>query len=168
MQGGKFHSSFMHTGKKNLPSLLERFEKIYTSNAEYHDLFIVAKGRDATRCSFEIIGFFFHVKITRVGTIQTRRRSSVHDGALVARVPYVVSQTPRFFPWTFSVYEGFVDLHLLPRADCLVVVVHDDHVMIAGVDVLSKVLSVPILAPGVQILRRVHGAFVRFISERWF
>jgi len=163
---------------------LHSFEAAYAPDAEYRDLFIVARGRHAVRRSFELIGGSWNMEV-EAGEIAldppTRGMRNVPEavaGGGVVRVPFVVVQSPKLLPFIRHRYAGWVDLHLRRgsgknMADMdLVVSVHDDRMKSTGTeyegDVLTRVLSIPAVGSIFSFLRRVHGNVVQHHAEYRF
>lgn len=125
IQGGH---QFDHEDADASTTALSQFEleQVYAPDAEYHDLFIIAKGRAAVRCSFQLISLFWRIKLTDIGEIQvlkeTDQRHQIEQKTkdqepspvvVVARVPFRVAQHLKLLPnLVQSEYNGWVDLHL--------------------------------------------------------
>lgn len=121
-----------------------RFEQVYSSDAIYQDLFIdTPPSRDVLKYSFELINRYWEIEVTELGPVLLMvaqnnkvdcKTSYAISDELFIRVPYSVTQRPRFFASYFAIlpekfplssmlrrlfleyeYEGWIDLYLRPK-----------------------------------------------------
>jgi hypothetical protein len=141
------------------------FEQVYSSDAIYQDLFIdTPPSRDTLKYSFELISRYWEIEVTKWGspvlmmtnpnnknvivddftgeaTTKKTEETVSDDEIIFIRVPYSVTQRPRFFVSYFVLfekfrsssdvlrcwfefafeykYEGWVDLYLRPKTKLL-------------------------------------------------
>jgi len=182
MEGKSFQEK--HPNAASAASLQD-FKHIYAPNAEYHDMFIMTRGRPAVLCSFYLIALFWNIRWKEVGDLQVLQQSNSNNSItpasniIVARVPFQVIQQLKLVP-KFVQYrhKGWVDLHLQQSQNTgkdpasLVIVRHDDRTSWNDEsfhhqqDILSWVLKIPILGSSFQVFRRIHGRIVEFIAEK--
>jgi len=122
LSGGSFQN--------NSAVSLKRFQNTYRKDAIYEDLFVVAKGRNALRQSFALIGSFWEIQLISVGpptlvvtntdtntTTKSTTTSSLlesYTSQRLLRVPYVIQQRPKYLPIVpWYSYQGWINLTLV-------------------------------------------------------
>lgn len=164
--------------QKEIPPSLERFEEVYARDATYHDLFVVARGREAVRYSFQLIGTFWQIRLLQQGPPQHLLPNSVstRTGSVV-RIPYTLAQRPKHLPlWLggWYQYQGWIDLHLMESSSkpfpTWQVSHHVDRMGSHGEkeesDILSHLQGMPLVAPLWISFRWQHGSLVEHGARR--
>ena len=127
MQGGTFSAgTTTNAATTTTTTTLERFQEIYDVHSEYQDLFIHTKGYEAVLYSFHLIGIFWRLELVSCGPIQCHQRRRWHvnnnnnnQQEWILRVPYRLSQRPKWLPLRFGSvsYPGWLDLYLKPKKE---------------------------------------------------